>query len=47
MVEGLTARLAGDGTIDPDEDATLLAEIDVLIRRHGPDAVAEGFIRFE
>lgn len=47
MVEGLTARLAGDGTIDPDEDATLLAEIDVLIRRYGPDAVAEHFIRFE
>lgn len=47
MVEGLTARLAGDGTIDPDEDANLLAEIDVLIRRHGPDAVAEHFIRFE
>ena len=47
MVEGLTARLAGDGTIDPDEDATLLAEIDVLIRRNGPDAVAEDFIRFE
>jgi hypothetical protein len=47
MVEGLTARLAGDGTIDPDEDATLIAEIDVLIRRHGPDAVAEDFIRFE
>jgi hypothetical protein len=47
MVEGLTARLAGDGTIDPDEDANLLAEIDVLIRRYGPDAVAEHFIRFE
>jgi hypothetical protein len=47
MVEGLTARLAGDGTIDPDEDANLLAEIDVLIRRNGPDAVAEDFIRFE
>ena len=47
MVEGLTARLAGDGAIDPDEDATLLAEIDELIRRHGADAVAEHFIRFE
>jgi hypothetical protein len=47
MVEGLTARLAGDGVIDPDEDATLLAEIDHLIRRHGADAVAEHFIRFE
>jgi len=47
MVEGLTARLAGDGAIDPDEDGTLLAEIDELIRRHGAHAVAEHFIRFE
>jgi len=47
MVESLTARLAGDGAIDPDEDDTLLAEIDELIRRHGAHAVAEHFIRFE
>jgi hypothetical protein len=47
MLEGLTARLAGDGAIDPEEDGTLLAEIDELIRRHGTDAVAEHFIRFE
>jgi len=47
MVEGLMARLAGDGTIDPDEDETLLAEIDELIRRYGAHAVAEHFIRFE
>lgn len=47
MLEGLTTRLAGDGVIDPDDDDTLLAEIDELIRRHGADAVAEHFIRFE
>ena len=47
MLEGLTARLAGDGAIDPDEDETLLAEIDALIRRYGAHAVAERFIRFE
>jgi hypothetical protein len=47
MLEGLTARLAGDGAIDPEDDGTLLAEIDDLIRRHGADAVAEDFIRFE
>lgn len=47
MVEGLTARLAGDGAIDPDEHETLLAEIDELIRRYGTHAVAEHFIRFE
>lgn len=47
MVNGLTARLVGDGTIDPDADGTLLAEIDALIRRFGEDAVAEHFVRFE
>ena len=47
MMAGLTARLAGDGTIDPDEDDTVLAEIDELIRRYGEHAVAEHFIRFE
>ena len=47
MLEGLTARLAGDGAIDPDEDETLLAEVDELIRRYGVHAVAEHFIRFE
>jgi hypothetical protein len=47
MVNGFTARLVGDGTIDPDADDTLLAEIDAIIRRFGADAVAEHFIRFE
>ena len=31
MANGLTARLVGDGTLDPDEDGTLLGEIDGLI----------------
>jgi hypothetical protein len=47
MAEGLTAQLVGDGTLDPDEDQTLLAEIDGLILRHGADAVAEEYVRFE
>ncbi|MBI3935946.1 MAG: hypothetical protein HY323_03135 [Betaproteobacteria bacterium] len=47
MVNGLTARLIGDGVLDADEDATLLAEIDELIRHYGADAVAENFIRLE
>ncbi len=47
MAAGLVAQLVGDGTLDPDEDQTLLAEIDALIERHGTDAVAEGFVRFE
>jgi hypothetical protein len=47
MLQGLTARLAGDGVIETDEDQTLLAEIDALIERYGRDAVAETFTRFE
>lgn len=47
MAEGLTARLAGDGTIEPDEEQSLLAEIDALIDHYGVDAVAEEFVRFE
>jgi hypothetical protein len=47
MTGGLIARLVGDGTIDPDEDQTLLAEIDALIERYGDDVIAEDFVRFE
>ncbi len=47
MANGLMARLVGDGTIEPDQDQTLLAEIDSLVERHGPDALAEDFVRFE
>ena len=47
MVGGLTARMIGHGTIEPDEDATLLEEIDDLMREFGQDAVAEDFIRLE
>ena len=47
LVEGLAARLIGEGTIDLDDDAVLIAEIDELIRRHGENAVAEELIRLE
>ena len=47
MVDGLIARLAGDGIIDADQDQTLVAEVDALIERRGRDAIAEGFMRFE
>ena len=40
VAQGFAARLIGEGTIDLDEDATLLAGIDELIRRSGEDAVA-------
>jgi hypothetical protein len=44
---GLTARLVGDGVFDEDEDDALLAEIESLIKRHGADALAEEFMRYE
>ena len=47
MVEGLTARVAGEGTIDEGDEGVLLGEIDALIRRYGADAPAEDLIRFE
>jgi hypothetical protein len=47
MSGGLVARLVGDGVIDADDDAALLAEIDDLIARHGEDAIAEDLIRLE
>jgi hypothetical protein len=47
IVDGLAAKLVGDGALDADEDTTVLAEIDELIRRSGEDAPAEEFVRFE
>ncbi len=47
MMGGLTARLAGDGTLDPDEEGSLLAEIEGLIDHFGGDTLAEEFVRFE
>ncbi|HJT51264.1 MAG TPA: hypothetical protein VJ734_04925 [Nitrosospira sp.] len=47
IVSGLPAKLIGDGVLEDDEDDLLLAEIDSLIRRHGGDAMAEDFIRYE
>jgi hypothetical protein len=47
LTRGIAARLVGEGAIDPDEDETLLAEIDELIVRFGPAAPAEQFMRYE
>ena len=47
MISGLLASLVGAGVLDEDEDDVLLAEIDALIDRHGADALAEKFIRYE
>lgn len=47
MANGLVARLVGDGILEPDEDQTLMDEIEGLIERYGADALAEEFVRFE
>jgi hypothetical protein len=47
MGRGLVARLVGEGAIDPDEDETLLGEIEGLIRHFGEGALAEEFMRLE
>lgn len=47
IVEGLAARLAGDGVIGEDEEQTLLAEVDALIERYGEDTLAEDVLGFD
>jgi hypothetical protein len=47
MTGGLIAKMIGDGALDEDDESALLAEIDELIRRHGPSALAEPFVRYE
>lgn len=47
LIDGLGARLVGDGVIDEDEDDGLLAEIDALIERYGEDVLAEDLVRYE
>lgn len=47
MVNGLTARLMGEGAIDEDDEGALLGEIDELIQHYGGDAAAETLIRME
>jgi hypothetical protein len=47
LTHGCAARLVGDGVLDPDEDETLLAELDNLIERFGPELPAEHLMRYE
>jgi hypothetical protein len=47
LLDGLSARLVGEGVLDDDEDDTLLAEVDALIEHYGVDAVAEECLRYE
>jgi hypothetical protein len=47
IVDGLGSRLVGDGVLEEDEADMLMAEIESLIERYGPDATAEDFLRYE
>lgn len=44
---GLLARMAGDGLIEPEQNETLIAELDALIERFGSGTPAEQLLRFE
>ncbi|HUW75788.1 MAG TPA: hypothetical protein VMV70_03835 [Gallionella sp.] len=44
---GLGASLVGEGILEEDEDDVLMPEIEGLIERFGPDALAEDFLRYE
>lgn len=47
MADGLAGRLIGDGVLEEDEADMLLPELNELIDRFGPDAMAEDFLRYE
>ena len=43
---GLVAQLIAGGELDDDETQTVVAELQALIDKHGPDAIAEEFVRY-
>jgi hypothetical protein len=47
LFDGLASRLVGDGTLEDDEAEMVVPEIEAMIDRFGPDAVAEDFLRYE
>lgn len=47
LLNGLGARLVGDGVLEEDEDDSLLDEIDALIEQFGADTLAEELLRYE
>lgn len=46
LTSGLSAKLIGDGVLEDDEDDPLLEEVETLIRRYGPDSLAEDFLYY-
>ena len=47
LADDLAGRLVGDGVLEEDEADMLAPELDRLIERHGDDALAEDFLRYE
>jgi hypothetical protein len=47
IADGLGASLVGEGILEDDEDDVLMPDIESLIERYGPDAMAEDFLRYE
>jgi len=45
--QGLLAELEGEGLIEPDDAQALIAELEVLIERHGEDFPAEELLRMD
>jgi hypothetical protein len=46
LENGLLAELIGKGELDDDEAQTITAELQSLIDKHGPEAIAEDFMRY-
>jgi hypothetical protein len=46
LENGLLANLIAKGELDDDEAQTVTAELQALIEKHGPDAIAEEFVRY-
>jgi hypothetical protein len=44
LESGLLANLIAKGELEDDETQTVIAELQTLIDRHGPEAIAEEFI---
>jgi len=47
LMQGVAARLAGEGAIEAEDEEALPGEVDQLIERFGPGALAEHLIRYE
>ncbi len=47
ILNGLGGSLVGEGVLEEEEDDVLMPEIEDLIDRFSPDALAEDFLRYE